>query len=165
MADATDILAAVATVLTALYPKIPVRVTKRRTAGGKNMEAGWQSGYPVPCLVVSCEEPEEIDRVPSFLSVSVGYPVTVEYVKAVRQGIANAPNSGSTVVVEDPDVRATRQALRRALYVPKLAGAPAVWDVRHKSRPAYEKAGDGGAVLLCSGEQFTYTVTEARNKG
>ncbi|HEY1186995.1 MAG TPA: hypothetical protein VGE74_05025 [Gemmata sp.] len=162
MADATDILSAVKTALEALYPDVPVRVSKRGATDGRNLRAGWQSGYPAPCFVVSCDGAEEVDRRPSFRYVSVGYPVLIEYVKPAQAKVPGALDAGAPAVVEDPDVRAKRAALRGALYKPTLAGAPAVYDVRHQARPVYEQVTDSGATLLVSGEQFVWTATEPR---
>lgn len=163
MADATDILNAVAGVITALAPTVPVRISKRRAADGRNMESGYQSGFPLPCYVLSCNDAEDIDRVSaSFLYLTVGYAVTVEYVKAAQQAITNAPNDGATTVVEDPDVRNVRAALRAALFKAALPGVPVVFHVRYAPRGVYEKQSDTGAVVLVSGQTFTYFTTEPR---
>ena len=161
-ADATDILTAVKSVLTALYQAIPVMVSKRRAASERNMAGGFQEGFPSTCFVVSCGEPEEIAKLSTFTRYAVGYPVSVEYVRPAQAAVANAPNGGAATVVEDPDVREKRAAIRAALYKPKLAGASVVFNVTHRSLGVYDSPGDGKAVRLVSGELFIYSTTEPR---
>jgi hypothetical protein len=159
-ADASDILAAVGSVLSGLFPDVPVKVSKRRATDGRNKECGWQEGFPSTCFVLSCLDPEELSRVSSFQAYSVGYPVVVEYIRPAHAEVAGR-TSGATTVVEDPDVRDKRQAIRRALYKPKLPGT-AVFDVQHRPRPVYEWVADARLKMLVSGEQFTYLVMESR---
>lgn len=161
-ADATQILNAVKAVLVDLYPDVPVRISKRPATKGRNRKSGWQAGYPATCFVLSCNGGEEVDRVPSFTYVSVGYPVVIEYIKPAQAKVDNAVDSGAATVVEDPDVRDKRAAVRAALYKPTLVGAPAVYDVRYEKRDVYEEPTDAGATLLVSPECYIWTTTEPR---
>ncbi len=161
-ADATTILSAVKAVLVGLYPAIPVRISKRPATVGKNAKSGWQAGYPSTCFVISCDGGEEIDRVPSFIYVSVGYPVVIEYIKPAQATVVGAVDTGAPTVIEDPDVREKRAALRAAFYKPTLAGAPTVYDVRYEKRSVYQEPTEAGATILVSAESYVWTTTEPR---
>jgi hypothetical protein len=161
-ADATNILAAVKAALGAVYSTISVQTSKRRAAEGKPLEGGWTPGYPETCFVVTCGDAEEIDKVGTFEHVSVGYRVLVEYIKPSQQTVTDAVDAGPVTVVEDPDVRDKRQAIRRALFVSPMPGFSAGFHVGHMAKPPYEQMADGGAVLLVSGELFLVILNEAR---
>ena len=161
MAEASDILAAIKAVLETAYPATPVRTSKRAAAGGKQLVGGWAQGYPTTCFVVSCSDGEEVDKCGDFEYVSVGYKVVVEYVKPAQAAVAAAVDSGPAPVVEDPDVRDKRETMRGALYK-TLAGVGGAFDTRHRSLPAYDQPGEGGAVLLVSGQEYTITTVVPR---
>jgi hypothetical protein len=145
-----------------LYSATPEHPTTPPAVAGEPLKGGWTPGYPETCFVVTCGDAEEIDKVGSFEHVSVGYRVLVEYVKPARAAVTNAVDAGPETVVEDPDVRDKRQAIRRALYVSPFPGLPPGFHVSHMPRPAYEEMGDGGTVLLVSGELFLVVIVEPR---
>ena len=159
--DATLILAAVKSALVAAYPAIPVKTSKRSAVGGKPARGGWTPGYPSACFVISCDAAENVDKCGSFEHVSVGYAVAVEYVKPAQATVAGAVDTGAAAVVEDQDVREKRDAMRDALYK-TLAAVPGCFDTRTRSLSPYDQSGDGGAVLLVSGEEFTFTTVVPR---
>ncbi len=161
-ADATTILNAVKAVLTGLYAAVPVYESKRAAVRGKNPESGWQAGFKVPCFVISCGDPEPIDKRGTFTQETVEYPVLVEYVWVSQAVIASPPNVGSPVGVEDPAIRDIRDAIRAALYKPYLV-SNVTRDVTTRMQKPYEiPQSTGEGRLVASGEQFTYLTTVTR---
>jgi len=160
-AIATDILAAVKAAMLAAFPGSAVRTSKRRVAAGENKKGGWSQGYPTTCFVISCPDPEEVDKAATFERMSLGFAVCVEYVKPAQAKVENAVDDGPATVVEDPDVREKRETIRNTLYR-TLTAVDGVFDTRTRSLPVYEQTAEGGAVLLVSGELFTFTASVPR---
>lgn len=158
-ADATLILSGIEAVLKALRPDAFVYITKRPVAGGKPPSGGWNPGWRFPAFVLSAADPEEIDAGGDFETVTVGYAVTVEYVK---QSAAKTSADGDPRYDEDPEFRDARQAVRRALYKPALGGVANPTNVRARNRPVYEFSGAGGSPVTVSGAVYTFEVGEPR---
>lgn len=158
-ADATDLLDSFEAGLNALYPAVAVRVSKRRAADGKQLQGGWTEGYPLPCLVLSCSEPEQVDDFGTFEEYMLRYSVLVEYVKPAEQRVTGEAGKPPTVV-EDPDVRDVRQSLMDTFYVSTRAGLSRLFDVRVRPRNVYDPS--GGGKLLATGVVFTCDIWRPR---
>lgn len=161
-AYATDVLNAVETVLGTTYPAVEVRQSKRRAANGRQLNGGWTEGYPVPCFILSCSDPETIDDAGSFETVSVRYYVLIEYVKATEAKVDDFPGK-PPAVVEDPDVRDVRETLRQTFYKPTLAGVGRLFDTRVQTRGIYDPG--GGGKLVATGIVFSFNLWEVRPGG
>lgn len=161
-ADATTVLNAVEAALATPFPGTAVRQSKRRAADGRQLQGGWTEGYPTPCLVLSCAEPERVDDAPSFETVSVRYFVLIEYVKAAEAKVAEFPGK-PPAVVEDAELRDVREALRQTLYKPSLAGVGRLFDTRVQTRGVYDPA--GGGKLVATGIVFGFNLWETRPGG
>lgn len=163
MAEVTAVLAAVKAALSTAFPAgTPVHTAKRQAAGGKQQQGGFPFGGKLPALVVSCNEPEEVDRVMSFEHVSLGFVVTVEYVKSAQAVPAGVTPTAAPTALEDPGLRDVRDLIRSTLYRTIGAAVPSAFDTRHKALPPYESTAEDQARVLVSGEEFTFTVLVPR---
>lgn len=151
-AEITEILDAVKVALETAYPDIPVRVkAKPATEPGKLPAPGYTVGSKIPCFIVTEWNAERVDESASFELITLGYPVTIEYLKAA------APENWA----DDPDVRTKRIELEDLLYRNGVAGVPAnVFDVRFATLPVYQSNEAENAVA--SGVVFVYTLQRAR---
>lgn len=157
-ADATLLFANVAAVVQATFPGKTVYTSKRQAARGKNLSGGWTEGYVTPCFIISECDPERIDEDGTFELVSVRYPILIEFVKSVQTALASGQTP--TAIVEDPEFRDVRAALRAALYQPQLLAVANIIDISDTPRPVYDPAGEGK--LVASGTIFSYEMWEVR---
>lgn len=151
-APITVILNAVEAALVAAYPDIPVRVkAKAATEPGKFPAPGYTVGSKIPCFIVTEGDAERVDESASFEVITLGYPVTVEYLKAA------APENWA----DDPDVRDKRLELEEMFYESGVPGIPSsVFDVRFASLPIYRPNEAENAVA--SGVVLVYTLQRTR---
>lgn len=154
MANVTDVMAGVATALAEIYPTIPSKTSRREAGPDEDPLAGWCAGYPCPCFVISCPDPEPVDDFASFETICVKYLVRIGYVKPAY-GTA-APRD------DDPDVRQKRQDIRDALYKPTLAGVGDVWGVGFHSEAPYTQSTGGTPGVTVSTETFEFLTNEPR---
>lgn len=159
-ADATDLMDAVAAELADLYPTIPVYTSKRSASRDRYPMGGYQPGYASTCFVVSMADAEPIDDIGSFEEVSVGYPIVVEYIKPAMQKVTGS-TSGNPSVVEDPDIRDKRKAIRQRLYKPRIAAIGTIVDIKHTNLRPGDTVADNKP-LVVAGQVFTFTLWESR---
>ncbi len=146
--DITTILTSVQAAIAQQFPAIPVLVKAAPAiAGGKAPQSGWTPGSALPCFVVSEAEAEQCDTAATFETVTLHYPVQVEYLKSA------APKSWP----DDPDIRSMRVALEYLLYQPGVTGMPNnVCDIRFSTKPPYSPNESGNVVA--SGIVVNYLI-------
>lgn len=154
--NVSAVLSGVQSALTVLYPS-PMRVLIRKGLPGPDPASplcGWTAGDPCPCIVVTCPDPEEIDKFGTLEHICVQYAVVVAYVKPVAGG--PVPRE------DDDDIRQFRQNVRDALYKPTLEGVGVVWGVGFRSREIYTPAAGGTVAVSVSAEEFQCLTNESR---
>lgn len=147
----TQIENGIAGVIQSLYPGMAGSILIRRhtaRSGRKGATSGWTEGDAVPCFIISCDTPEEVDGFGGFEHISLQFNVHVEYVDLVE------PNSEKSRA-DDPVVRGQEQNVLQNLYVPHIPGAPSVWDVRPKPNAPFEDEGPGKNQMTISGTTFS----------
>lgn len=151
-AEITQILDAVKTALEGAYPTIPVLVKANPATGsGRNPMPGWTPGSALPCFVVTEIGEERVDQSASFELITLGYPVTIEYLKA------GAPQNWA----DDPEVRTKRIELEDLLYQNGVAGIPSnVFDTRFATLPVYQP--NEAQDVVASGIVIVYTLNRPR---
>lgn len=162
MADVTAVFAAVKDALASAFPGVPFHQGKRHAAGEKHQQGGFPFGGMLPAIVVSCPDPEQVDGVPSFEHMSLGYRVVVEYVKSAQAMPAGAAAVAAPTAIEDDELRGVRDLIRNTLYRTIRATVSNAFDTRHKALRPYDATGEDQARLLVSGEEFTFTTMVPR---
>src|SRR6185503_1156291 len=154
-ADATQVMAGIASSLATLRPNIPT-VTRKGQPSSEPCSplCGWTMADPCPCFVVSAADPETIDEFGSFETVSVEYKVIIEYVKPVVAGVT--PRN------DDDEIRQWRQDFRAAFYGSTIADVTQVWDINFKSGQTYTGDAGGSRAVSVSSELMSFTVNEDR---
>lgn len=155
--DATNIMNFITTGLAAIRA-IPVQTVKRPVANAKPPNGGWNSAWPSNSWALSELDAEGIDANGDFEETAVAYSFLIEYAKPSAAMTAAA---ASPQYADDDDVKDVRQALRRAFYLPRIAGFD-VADVTWKPRQTYEFSGTGGAIVLISGQTVVFEIMEPR---
>ena len=156
-ADATDLLDAIESELTTIYPGVAIRQSKRQAADGRQFDGGWAEGYPLPCFIISIAEPEVIDDAGTFETYSERYSALIEYVKAAEAKVTGGEGKPAKVV-EDPEIRDVRQTLLDNFY--KRLQLTRLFDVRVKTRGIWDPS--GGGKLLATGVAFTFDFWRTR---
>jgi hypothetical protein len=146
--DITTILAVVNSALATLFPSVPVLVKAAdATSDLKAPQPGWTDGSALPCFVVSEPKAEPYDTAATFETITVSYPVSVEYCKSA------APQNWA----DDPEVRSMRLKLLTTFYQLAREGVPRnVFDIRPKETLPYKP--NGAANVVASGVVIMYTL-------